>query len=43
MIGVPRGAASLHGHWTLPSASSFANETPAKVGVVLAISSVIWF
>ena len=34
MIGVPSGAASLHGHWTLPTSSSFANETPAKVGVV---------
>jgi hypothetical protein len=37
MIGVPAGAASLQGHWTLPSSSSFANETPANVGVVAAI------
>ena len=32
MIGVPSGAASLHGHCTLPTSSSFANETPANVG-----------
>ncbi len=32
MIGVPSGAASLHGHCTLPSWSSRSNDTPAKVG-----------
>ena len=33
MIGVPSGAASLHGHWIEPSRSILAKETPAKVGV----------
>jgi hypothetical protein len=42
MIGVPSGAASLHGHCTLPTSSSLAWDTPAKVGVVRAISSMIW-
>ena len=42
MIGVPSGAAALHGHWTLPTASRCANDTPANVGVVSAISSMIW-
>ena len=41
MIGVPSGAFSLHGHWTEPSSSSFSKETPAKVGVSRAISSMI--
>ncbi len=41
MIGVPSGAFSLHGHWTLPTLSRRSNETPAKVGVVAAISSMI--
>ena len=40
ITGVPSGALSLHGHWTEPSAS-FANDTPANVGVVRAISSMI--
>ena len=41
MRGVPSGALSLHGHWTEPSSSSLAKETPAKVGVSCAISSMI--
>ncbi len=42
MIGVPLGALALHGHCTLPTLSRCANDTPAKVGVVSAISSMIW-
>ncbi|OIQ88744.1 hypothetical protein GALL_293490 [mine drainage metagenome] len=42
MVGVPSGAESLHGHCRLPTLSSLANETPEKVGVVAAISSMIW-
>ena len=41
MTGVPSGAFSLHGHWIEPSSSSRLNETPAKVGVSRAISSMI--
>ena len=41
MTGVPSGAFSLHGHCIEPSSSSRLNETPAKVGVRWAISSMI--
>ncbi len=41
IVGVPSGVFSLHGHWMLPSWSSFAYDTPVKVGVRLAISSMI--
>ena len=41
MTGVPSGAFSLHGHWTEPTLSRRSNETPAKVGVRRAISSMI--
>jgi len=41
MIGVPSGALSLHGHWIEPSSSSRLNDTPEKVGVSRAISSMI--
>ena len=42
ITGVPSGAFSLHGHCTEPSLSSFSNDTPAKVGVSRAISSMIF-
>ena len=41
MVGVPCGAASVTGHCIEPSASSRSNDTPANVGVVEAISSMI--
>jgi hypothetical protein len=41
MTGVPSGAAALHGHCTEPTSSSFAYDTPEKVGVRRAISSMI--
>ena len=41
MSGVPFGALSLHGHWIDPMASILSKETPAKVGVRRAISSMI--
>ena len=41
MTGVPSGAFSLQGHCTEPSRSSLSKETPAKVGVNAAISSMI--
>jgi len=41
MIGVPSGAASLHGHCTDLTSSRCLKLTPAKVGVVAAISSMI--
>ena len=41
IIGVPIGALSLQGHCIEPSSSSLAKETPAKLGVSDAISSMI--
>ena len=41
ITGVPAGAFSLHGHCTEPISSSLSKDTPAKVGVSRAISSMI--
>ena len=41
MMGVPLGVSSLHGHWMLPSCSKRSYDTPLKVGVRRAISSII--
>ena len=41
IVGVPSGAFSLTGHCNDPTRSKCSNETPAKVGVVAAISSMI--
>ena len=41
IVGVPSGAFSLTGHCKDPTRSKCSNETPAKVGVVAAISSMI--
>ncbi len=41
MVGVPCGAASLQGHWMLPSSSSLSYDTLVKVGIRRAISSMI--
>ena len=41
MVGAPSGAASLYGHWMVPSRSIFSKLMPAKVGVSRAISSMI--